>query len=118
MTQTETTQLTTHVRHILFGVDARVHTGGDGVLFRRKTKTVIAQCVQNVVALHALEASKHIGADVAKRVTHVETGARWVREHVKNEQFFAASDLLGLGHGASGVRGVICAFALPGVLPA
>ena len=75
VTQTKTTQLATHVRHVLFGVDARVHTGGDGVLLGRKTKTVVAQCVQNVVALHALEASKHIGADVAKRVTHVESGA-------------------------------------------
>ena len=118
VTQTKTTQLTTHVRHILFGVDAGVHTGGDGVLFGRKTKAVVAQCVKNVVALHALEASKHIGADVAKRVTHVEPGARWVGEHVEDKQFLAASDSLGFSHGASGVGGVIGAFALPGVLPA
>ena len=74
--------------------------------------------MQNVVALHALEASKHIGADVAKRVTDVESSARWVREHVENKKLFAASDLLRLGQGSGGVRGVVGAFALPSVLPA
>ena len=118
VTQTKTTQLTTHVGHVLFGVDAWVNASGDGVLFGGKTKAVVAQCMQNVVALHALEASKHIGADVAKRVTHVEPGARWVGEHVEDKQFLAASDSLGFSHGASGVGGVIGAFALPGVLPA
>ena len=95
-----------------------MNTGGDGVLFGGKTEAVISEGVKNVVSLHALEARKHVGADVAQWVANMESGSRWIREHVENEQFLATSNAIGLGHRSGGVWGVIGALALPGVLPA
>ena len=118
VSQAKTTQLATHVGDVLFGVDARVNAGGDGVLFRRKTKAVVSESVENVVALHALEAGEHVRADVSERVANVKASTRGVGEHVENEELFAAGNLFGLGQGASRVGGVVGAFTLPGVLPA
>jgi len=52
-------------------------------------------------------------------VADVKPGARWVREHVEDEQFFSAIVELNLvSKGASRVRGVERAVRIPRVLPA
>ena len=85
MAQAKTAQLATHVGNVGLGIDAGVNARGDGVLFSRQPKAVVAKGVQHVEALHALKASKHIGADVAQRVTHVKARTRGIGEHVDNE---------------------------------
>jgi hypothetical protein len=66
VTQTESTQLATHVRDVPVGGDRRVLTGLHRVLLGRQTEGIEAHRVKDVVAGHALEAREHIGADVAE----------------------------------------------------
>lgn len=75
VTKTKSTQLTPHVGDVRVGVGARVHSGGDCVLFGRKAKAVVTQRVENVETLHALVARVHVGPDVPERVAHMKAGS-------------------------------------------
>jgi hypothetical protein len=52
-----------------------MNSGNDRVLFGWQSKTVIAECVQDIETIHALVARKNIGGDVAKGVTNVQASA-------------------------------------------
>ena len=71
VTQTKPAQLTTHVGNVRLGINARVNSRHDGVLFCWQTKTVVAKRVQHVVTSHALVTRKHVGGDVAEWVAYV-----------------------------------------------
>jgi L-lactate utilization protein LutC len=62
-----------------------MNSGGDGVLFCWKTKTVVTESVKNIEALHSFVPSKHVCADVSEWMPNMKSGARWVREHVENK---------------------------------
>ena len=80
---------------------------------------VVAHRVQHVLAVHALVASEDIGADVTERVTHMESGAARIREHVEHEHRVAVDDLFGtLRKQARRVRGPEGVISFPAVLPA
>ena len=79
-------QLPAHISDIFAGSFARMLTGGYRVLFRRQTKGVIAHGVEDVLALHPLEASRNIGRDITEWVSYVQTFARWIREHIHYEE--------------------------------
>ena len=83
-----------------------------------QTETVVAKRVQNVVALHAVEARIHVGADVAKGVANVQASTRWVGEHVEHEELLAPRHFGRVGKWAGGVRGLVGAVGIPFVLPA
>ena len=117
VSQSEATQLTTHVGHVRFGVHPRMDTRGDGVLFGWQTETVVTERVKNVEAHHALEASVHVGADVAERVSDVQTGTTRVREHVEHEELRSTGHLVGFGQRAGRIRCVERALGVPAVLP-
>ena len=88
------------------------------MLFCRQTETVVTQRVKNVVSLHALEAAKNIGADVAKWVANVKPRTRWIREHVQHKEFFATRNFGRIRERTGGVGCMKRAFCIPGVLPA
>ena len=93
--------------------------GLDCVLLGGQTERVVAHRVQDVLAVHALIASEDVGADVAERVTDVQTGAARVREHVEHEHRIAIDDFLGaLREQARRVRGPEGVIVFPSVLPA
>jgi len=115
--ETEAAQLSAHVGNVRLGVLARVDTRRDRVLLGRQPERVVAERVQHVVTGHALEAAEDVGADVAERMPDVQSGARRVGEHIENEEFLAAGDLLGLRERARRVRGLEGALRLPEVLP-
>ena len=52
-----------------------MNSGGDGVLFSWKTKTVVAERVQNIEALHSFETGEHVCADVSEWMPNVQSGA-------------------------------------------
>ena len=89
----------------------------DGVLFRWQTKTVVAKRVQHVVTSHALVAREYVGGDVAERVAYVQSGARWIRKHVKHKQLFSARNFFGLRKWACRVWCFEGALSVPMVLP-
>ena len=95
-----------------------MNAGGDGVLFGRQTKTVVSKSVKNVVSLHALEARKHVGADVPEWVSHVQARTRGVWEHVENECLWAIADGYGIFQRPCGVWRMEGSLCIPGVLPA
>ena len=83
--KTKAAQLAAHVDNVRFGVYPRMNSGGDGVLFGWKTKTVVPESVKNVEALHSFETGEHICADVSEWMPNVQSGTRWVREHIENK---------------------------------
>ena len=102
----EASQLAAVVGHVGGRRDRRVLAGLDGELLGGQTEGVEPHRVQDVAALHALEARVHVGPGEPERVADVEPGARRVREHVEHEQLLAsrtatvsgsASDPDGLG---------------------
>ena len=117
VTKAKSAQLTTHVGNVRLGIDARMNAGGDGVLFCGQTKTVVAQGVKNIEALHSFEPGIHVCADVAKGVADVKTSTRGVREHVENEGLWFAGQTLYIFQRPGGVWRVICTFGVPSVLP-
>ena len=117
VTQTKPAQLTTHVGNIRLGVNARMNSRNDGVLFCWQTKTVVAKRVQHVVTSHALVTRKHVGGDVAEGVAYVQSGARWIRKHVEHEKLFAARNFFGLRKWACRVWCFEGALSVPMVLP-
>ena len=80
-------QLAAHVGNVRLSGRARVGAGLDGVLLCRQTKRVITQCVQHVLAQHAVVARVHIRGDVTQRVADVQPRTRRVGEHVLNVEF-------------------------------
>jgi hypothetical protein len=85
MAQSKAAQLATHIDNVRLGIYSRMNSGGDGMLFCWKTKTVVAECVKNIEALHSFETGEHICSDVPEWMPNMKPGARWVREHVENE---------------------------------
>jgi hypothetical protein len=75
MTKAKATQLATHVDNVRLGVYAGVNTGGDGVLFCWKTKTVVSERVKNIEALHSFETGEHICSDVSEWMPNVQSCA-------------------------------------------
>ena len=65
-------------------VSARVLAGLAGVLLGRQAVGVPAHRVQDVEAVHPLEAAEDIGGGVAFGVADVQAGAAGVREHVED----------------------------------
>ena len=117
VTQTKPAQLAAHVGNVRLGVNARMNSRHDGVLFCWQTKTVVAKRVQHVVTSHALVTREHVGSDVAEWVAYVKAGARRIRKHVKHEQLFAASNFFWLRKWACRVWRFEGALGVPVVLP-
>ena len=82
-------------------------TGFHGVLFRGQTESVPAHGVQDIEAAHAFVATGDIGRGVSFGVSHMETCARRIREHVQNIIF-------GFGGEVDSTESVI---AFPVILP-
>lgn len=95
--------------------------GLHGVLLGRQAEGVEAQGVQDVVAVHPLEAGVDVGGDVSQRVTDVQTCARGIREHVHHELPRARGNfrpLAARGEIACRVGRLVRAVLVPEVLPA
>ena len=69
---------------VLLGGDGGMLAGLDGILLRRKPESVVTHRVQHVVALLTFVAGVDIGGDIAQRVSHMQSRARRVREHVQH----------------------------------
>ena len=93
--------------------------GLDRILLGRQAEGVIAHGVQHVLALHTMVAADHIGGKVAQRVTHMQTLARRIREHVHREIGRAAFGVMALAvlQVAVDVGGPEGAFVIPDLLP-
>ena len=117
--QAHAVQLATHVGDVLLGSDARMLAGLDRILLGRQAEGVIAHGVQHVLALHTMVAADHIGGKVAQRVTHMQTLARRIWEHVHREirraSFGVAS--LAILQIAVDVGSPESAFVIPNLLP-
>ena len=73
MAQAKAAELAFHVADIRFRRHARVRTGLDCELLRRQPEGVVAQGMQHVCALHAVEAREDVGGDVTQWVAYVQT---------------------------------------------
>ena len=82
----EPIELAAHVVDVGLGVDPGVLAGLAGVLLGRQPEGVESHGVEHVEARHPLEAHVDIGGDVAQGMTHMQSRARRVREHVHDEQ--------------------------------
>ena len=82
MPQTQAPQLALHVCDIRLGGGPRVRSCLDRVLFRREAVGVISQCVQHVLAQHAVETCVDVRRNVAQGVANVQADARWIGEHI------------------------------------
>ena len=111
MAKPQAAQLALHVGDIRFRRHARVRTGLDCELLRRQTEGVVAQGVQHVCALHAVEAREDVGGDVSQRVAYVQTDTGRVREHVLDEKLvLRRSRAVGscqIAHRVGGVEGAV-----------
>ena len=111
-------QLAPHVGDVGRGRFGRMLPRVDGVLFGRQAECVIAERMQHVVAGHALVARVHVGADIAKRMTHMQARSAGIGEHVHHEKLRAASGPVeAFFQRPSRVRRVECARRLPVGLP-
>ncbi len=72
------------VRDVALGRDARVDAVLHGVLLGRQAERVVAHRVQNVEALHALEARHDVRGRVALGMPDVQARAARVREHIQD----------------------------------
>ena len=117
--QAHAVQLAAHVGDVRLGGHARMLTGLDRVLFRGQAEGVIAHGVQDVLALHAVVAARHIGGQIAQRVAHMQTLAGGVREHVHGEVGGAAFGVTALAvlQIAVDVGGPEGALLVPNLLP-
>ena len=113
--QANARQLFAHVGDIVVRGDGRVLAGLQGVLFGGQAKRIVTHGVEHVLALSALVTGDHVGGDIAQRVSHVQTFARGVGEHIEDEVFFAFCQVA--GQGAAGVISVKCAGFVPNPLP-
>jgi len=103
----EPAQLARHDLDVRLGGGARVRARLHGELLGRQAERVVAQGVQDVVALHPAEPRDDVGRDVAQRVPDVQARARRVREHVHHEErprARAGDGTLAVGQGAGRVR--------------
>ena len=73
MSQTQPTELSAHVGHVVFGRDAGVLTGANCVLLGGQAKRVVAKRVEHIETGLAFVAGVDIGTDVAKRMSDVKT---------------------------------------------
>ena len=102
-------ELAAERRDVLVGDLARMVAGLDGVLLRRQAERVVAHRVQDVEALHPLEARLDVRGRVALRMPHVQARAAGIRKHVQHVE-------LGLGR-IDVVRGAERLVLLPVLLP-
>ena len=61
------------------------NAGFDGIIFGRKAKSIIAKWAQDVHFLLRIEASETINDGEIANMSNVETGARWIWEHLREE---------------------------------
>ena len=90
--------------------------GLHGVLLGRETEGVVAEGVQDIAPLHAMEAREDVRSDVSERVTDVQARTRGVREHVLNEEL-VGGNTVGRGERTDRIRRVERAVLTPAVLP-
>jgi hypothetical protein len=117
VSQSKSSQLASHIGDVRLGVLSRVHTGGDGMLLGGQSERVVAECVQHVEAVHSLEAAEHVGTDVAEWVSHVQTCARRIGEHVEDEELVSAGDLGRFGERPGRIRRLEGSLNFPAILP-
>ena len=92
-----------------------VLAGLQRVLFGRQAESVVPHGVEHILSLGALVSSHHVGGDVTQGVSHVQSFARGVGEHVQQEILFFLRQVP--GEVAAGVIGVEGAGAVPVFLP-
>ena len=80
-------QLTPVSVDVLNGRLLRMLTCLDGILLSRQSIGIITHRVQHVETLLALISGIDITGDIAKRMTHMQTCSRWIREHVQYVEF-------------------------------
>ncbi len=115
---TQPAQLRADGLDVGLGRDPRVLPGLDGELLGGQAEGVVAHRVQDVVAVHAPEAARDVGTQVAQRVPDVQPGPRGVREHVHREVLGPVGDLVeARAQPPDGVGRVERPLGLPPVLP-
>ena len=114
--QTQASQLALHVGDVGLGGGPWVGTRLHGVLLGRETEGVVTEGVQDIAALHAMEAREDVRSDVSERVTDVQTRTRGVREHVLNKEL-VGGNTVGRGERTDRIGRVERAFLTPAVLP-
>ncbi len=116
--EAERTQLPLHRGDVLFGGGTRMRARLDRVLLGRQAERVVAHRVQDVEAVHALEAGVHIGRDVTERVADMQPDPARVREHVEDEQAGAPGEAAGIvAQQTRAVRRGEDTLGVPAVLP-
>ena len=99
-------------------VTPRMLSGLDCVLLGGQAERVVTHCVEDVVTAHPHEAGEHVGADVAERVTDMETSTARIGEHVEDVELAPVGHgLEALGQRADRVRSPEGVVTLPAVLP-
>ena len=76
--------------NVIHRCDGRVLSSLDGVLFCGKSVSIISHRVEHIETIQALVASIDVRSDVAQRMSHVETCARGIWEHVEDIEFLAS----------------------------
>ena len=65
------------------GGDCRMLSGLDRILLCRQTIGIISHGVQDIEAAESLVPTQYVRGNVAKRMPHMETRSRGVREHIQ-----------------------------------
>ena len=82
MTQTQATKLALHVLDVRHRGGTRVSAGLYCVLLGGQAERVVTQRMQDICALHTMEARKYVRGDITQRVPHVQTHTGRIREHI------------------------------------
>ena len=117
MAQAQSAQLALHVGNVGHSGGARVSARLHGVLLGRQAERIVTQRMQHIRALHAVEARKHVRADVTQRVAHVQAHTGGVGEHVLDKFAVLRQLRARLRQVARRVRGVKRAVVGPVLLP-
>ena len=85
--ETDPLQLRFEFGNVLAGGDSGMLAALDRVLFCRQAKGVPAHRMENIEPAHPFVTRDNVGGRITFRMSHVQTGAAWIRKHVEHVEF-------------------------------
>ena len=82
--KTEGLDLACEVFDVCVSCDWRMCTSLDGVVFCRKTESIVSHWMKNIEAVHSKVAAVNVCSSVSFRMTYMKTGTARIRKHIQH----------------------------------
>src|SRR5664279_2345173 len=69
--------------------------GLNGILFSRETKSVPSHWMKDVESFHSFVSAEDVGSSISLGVTNMQSGSRWIWEHIEDIAFFGICQVFG-----------------------